>query len=456
MQRMIEDTIGEENQPEIDEHGALRLLDKNPAQWVGLARNNPAQVEAEMERLSVEDKVALTSAVSAAERSELLYLIPEARPVIQALPEKVFYETVLARGKWETQELIEMASETQIQFLIDRDCWAGERLDKRKFNDWLRLFMECDDSEVYRLLTAISPDTLLLSLKNHVRFKRDIMIDDKYYCDPDWVSVSNTTMRLFIERLYALDPNLWVRLMGWVRTHTKPTIEADALEGHERRMRGMGFPDYALAISIYYPVDFDAQGLVDRMRLEMDQAPAPTTVPMLNKRSRLFVRRVVEGDENDSFTGWMSWDGFMTKLVTVANKVMVADQADDANREHQREILDKVQRWINLGLEADSGGDIAVARNRLQQDGPEFCFRAASMMYDALIAAVMAIEKKEHISGNKLRLGDQAHIYLPLTEPEPHIPDAAHTAAGRPIVTLDEYRYAWRLIRYFEQVLRGG
>ncbi len=406
--------------------------------------------------MSLEEQRSVVLAAEPEAGADLIYLASDTEGLVRSIPELSFHRIVQAKGKWQVQELIEVATEEQINFMLDHDCWNVEKLDSRRFCDWISLFLDADDEHVLRLLTSISADTLAFALKKHVRFDRDIMVNDVYYCDPAWVTATNAPMRMFLERLYALDPNLWIRLMGWIRTHSKPTIEADAVEAHESRMRGKGFPAPTLAITIYYPVEFDVQGLITGWQTDFRQlgaGEATQQISVYHERRELFMKRVFGMLARNSDNGTPSLQRIEASLAEIANKVMIADQVDIGDRKRQREALDKVRRWINIGLELVCARDVDTSLHMIKDTGLEYFFRVSAMLFDALSTAVVELTKSEQRAGGRLSMSELANCYFPLLEPEPHIPCHKGGSTGQAIATAAGYRYAWQLIWAFEDML---
>lgn len=428
-----------------------------------LVKRSGAEAEALFKTLPLAEQTDVVLSVPPASRLDLLLLPEDAGPLVQSLPELELHKTVLTVGKWEAQEVVEVASENQINFMLDHDCWRGESLDSRKFTDWLQLFLECDESQIFRILTAINADLLAFALKKHVKFEKDFMIEETYFLDPDWVKGSNPVVQQFLERLYALDPNLWVRLLGWVRMHSKGTIEADAVEGRETRLRCKGIPAPSLAITVYYPVDFDVRTPIEAWRAEFEQRQAAAAgmaadgvLPVLRQggREALFLQRVVQvlaekAGPDEPFAGRLE-----AELVDVANKVMVADQVDLGDMQRQKEAVDKVRRWISLGLEMLSGSDPARGAEWLGRQPVDYSFRLGSMLYDALGTAIVDLVKIEQRTGGRLSGSDFGDAYLALSEPEPMLPVTGRQGNGRHLMTLADYRQAWTLVWELEKVGR--
>ena len=418
-----------------------------------LAGADRGRAEERFGSLSSEARLDVVLAAESADRIDLLLLAEEPTELIRAIPGRDLYTSVQTVGKWESQEIIELASEEQLTFMLDHGCWRGERLDSRSTMDWLRLFMSSEDGQLLRLLTSISADLLAFILKKHVRFSHDIMINDTYYCDPDWVRGSNATVTEFLARLYALDPNLWIRLMGWVRTHSKPTIEADALQAREARMQGKGFPPHSLAITVYYPVDYDVTGLISGWETEFNDAVSSVNdeegaLPAGPARPTLFfeevVRRSRAAEAHDEFLQAR----LESQLIDIANKVMVADQVDMGDARRQREAIDKVRRWTNVGLEIASSGSIPAGVSLLSERELEHCFRLGGMLFDALASGVVELEKAEKRIRGRLAEANLLPVYLALAQPEPRIPSNGAPGHGQSITSRAEYRYAWQLVWY--------
>jgi len=434
--REITGRVGQDRLPEIKRR-AREILD--------LARTDIRAAEAAFSSLAPEEQAELAAAAPPADRVRMLLLAEDLEDVVPKLPAMALHEAVMHTGKWESLEIIEHASAEQLNFMLDHDCWRMEKLESRKFTDWLRLIMSCDDQQVFRLITAINVDLLAYYLKKQVRFRHDIMIDDKYYCDPDWVTSSNATVREFLERLYALDPNLWIRLLGWIRTHSRKTMEADAVAGREARLKGRGIPPPSLAITIYYPVPEDWESVLRRWIEEFRQAFGESDrsgLPDVPEREAIFLARVVQkGAASDEFFRVRS----EAYLVDVANKIIIADNIDIGDLSARRRALDKARRWTNVGLEFAAKGSTAVGLELLKAKGMEYWFRLGATLFDALANAAVNLQKLGRQGEVHMLQSPFGRAYLALIEPEPRIPAQNGSGTSRAIVTLAEYKYAWRL-----------
>jgi hypothetical protein len=142
------------------------------------------------------------------------------------------------------------------------------------------------------------------------------------------------------------------------------------------------------------------------------------------------------------------------ELVDVANKVMIADQVDLGDMRRQRESVDKVRRWISIGLEAAAAADVEAGAVLIKERTLEHFFRLAAMLFDALGSAVVELEKAEQASSGVLISGEFSDAYLALTEPEPQIPEHTRFSSRRHLFTLAEYRFAWQLVWSMERYLR--
>lgn len=404
----------------------------------------PAEAERLFAQYSVDEQRDMVLACGPEERLKLLYLPHDSTELVRALPPQEFFRTV-RDVKWEAQEVVEVASEEQINFVLDRACWEGERLDSRTFNDWLRLFLACSDIHAERIIRTISVDLLALILKKHVRFSGDIIIDDvSYHCDPDMVRGSNVVVRAFLARLYALDPDFWVRLMYWTRIHSRATLMADAIAAREFRLSGRGFPSAFSALAIYDPVEFDIAAILAPWYDRFREAPRGGAGVIRSERQPLFLWRLAERLA-DLGTGEAAAKRFENQVVELSNKVMVADRLDENDPDARRRAMDKARRWTNLGLEAAAAGDLDSAMIMLKGKTLESFFRIAAMLFEALGNAVIAAEKADRGAGGRgIRRSPLAPAFAALRRPEPALVDGDH--AVRQIASLSEYHQAWTVI----------
>jgi len=420
--------------------------------FVALAARDRPEAEGRFALLSTEEKAAVIRAADVEDRIDLVLLAEAPGDVVPQLPARELYESVAYTGKWEAQEVVEHVSEVQLNFMLDHDCWKGEKLDSRKFTDWLRLLLECDDAQVFRLLTAINVDLLAYYLKKQIRFSHDVMINDDYYCDPGWITARNVVVREFSERLYAMDPNLWVRLMGWIRIHSRGTMEADALAGRDARLQSRGIPPPTLAISIYYPVPVEIAESLARWKRELPVAGEETEQLALTppQRKALLLARTVQNEiRHDEFYRVR----LESQLLDIANKVIIADNLDIGDLQRRREALDKVRRWANIGLEFLANGDEDLAARLMREQHLEYFFRLGSMLFDALGTGAVELEKQERHSGGRLARSQWFRMYFALIQPEPRIPGDNGVGSARAIASLVEYRYAWQLVGFLERSL---
>lgn len=431
--------------------GSLRRRSRH---LLDLARRDRPAAEEEFARLTAEEQREIALATPAGSRMDLLLLSEDCTDLVQSLPEADFYRTVRAAGMWDAQEIVEVASQDQIAFLLDHECWRGERFRSRKFINWLRLFLECGDREAERILQLLSADLLVFALKRYVRFVGDIIVAGRYHCTPDRVRTSNPTVQEFLLRLYDIDADYFVRLMAWVSTLEGNTAQADAIAAREGRLVEQGFPHLSQSQVVYEPVELDA---VDRLAPRPEDVETAHAVLVSERRRTLFFIRALEsgirrGRFPDSFSS-----RFQHEVILLANKVMVADQVDLADETVQRRVLDRVRRWVNIGIEALSGCDEERGIEVIARHELEFAFRVTHTLMTEIATEVAETEAvlperllRPLLGERYLAAWDGLHGDEPaLPKPrEPH-GDGAH----RPIGTLAEIRAALALAREIRAVV---
>jgi hypothetical protein len=161
----------EEQQGARFENAESRLVLKGK-DLLELARNNRRQAEEEFARLDAGDALALVRSFEAKDRLELIYLAEDCTELVRSLRPEELYLTVKAVGHWDALEAIETASEDQINFLLDHECWKKDRIDFSAVVDWIQLFLDCSDDQCARIIRGLHPEFVIAAVKGHVRLNK--------------------------------------------------------------------------------------------------------------------------------------------------------------------------------------------------------------------------------------------------------------------------------------------
>jgi hypothetical protein len=429
--------------------GSLRAQSRR---LLDLARRDRPSAEGQFARLHLAEQRDMVLAAPINSRIDMILLSEDCTDLVQALPEADFYRTVRAAGMWESREIVEAASQDQVAFLLDHECWRGEKFRPRKFLNWLRLFLDSDDHEAERILQLLSADLLVFALKRYVRFVGDIVVAGRYHCTPDQVRTSNPTVQEFLLRLYDIDADYFVRLMAWVSTLEGSTAQADAIAAREGRLVEQGFPHLSQSQVVYEPVELD---VAQRPAFRPEDVET-THALLVSERGRalFFIRTLERGIREGRFSNAFS-ARFQHEIVLLANKVMVADQVDLSDEQAQRRVLDRVRRWVNVGIEGLSGCDEQRGIEVIAKHELEFAFRVAHTLMTEI--ATQVAETETVLPERLLRplLGERyLDAWDSLRRDEPALPGWAGSdgTAYRLIGTLAEMHAALALAREIHTV----
>ncbi len=436
---------GRETEPTLRQD--VPALRRRGRELLRLAKRDRSAAEEAFASLDREEQRNLVLAAAPSSRADLLFLSEDCTELVQSLPETEFYRTVRAEGMWEAIEIVEAATAEQIAFLLDQECWKGERFRPRKFLGWLRLFLECGQDEAERLLRILSVDLLVYGLKRYVRFAGDLVIAGRYHCTPEQVRTNNPTVREFIERLYDIDEEYFVRLMAWVSTLSDSTSEADALAAREGRLVEQGFPHMSQSQAVYEPVDLSE--LPEAERAAGPEDVGESRAILVSERSRaLFFLRVIDRGIRSGRFGEAFASRIRHEVILLANKVMVADQVDLADEGAQRRVLDRVRRWVNIGFEALVAGDEARGVELLGELNLEYAFRVTHTLMTRLSVEIADVEMRLPERLLEPLLSERyAAAWKALHAEEPALPPLKGREHPREIGTLAEYRAALSLVR---------
>ena len=417
-----------------------------------LARSDLASAEAQFQRLSFEAQQKIIFSTPADERRELILLARDATPLVQALPSLDLFLTLKALGGDFSIPLLSSASAEQVADILDLDCWRRDRLSLPRVLEWFELLLECGEEKVQEILRELDKDLLVSVLKRFVRLDEsraekidfggwevsaaDLRLYGRYFVSPDKISCSDPIIGRFIWLLYDLDWDFYIEIMELVLKAPDHMVIDDAREARTDRLKRKGFPSYEEARAIYQPKKAP-RSQAEEARDAQAQAATYITQTIDAYQGDSFLARVLQ-----SASGRLpphELDRIQQEIVDLANKVIVADEADLSHPEEVRDALSKARNLINIGLEVMAGGNLVLGGEILKKEPIIRTFevghktlkalkrRASRLYFDRRLAKVkktMSIFRPMHqniLQGLTrgfplyfIRRGDGAALALPL------------------------------------------
>ena len=284
--------------------------------------------------------------------------------MIPLLPEAELCYTCRAIGLEDASWLLALATNEQLVACFDLDVWRGVRLDHGRLDTWFAALAEADDETLARAAQSIDTELLVLYLRQHI----DVFMKPSPQDDPDW-SPPDQSQTLegqfyFVARnsgddiapllrllhaLFQTDYWLYFRAIQAVREELAPEMEEWALRWRTGRMEDLGFPSWDSAMRIYGFLRPEKQGELPKEPPVLDLAsfglPAWTSaLPEARAEERALFRAIRELAPHER-------GGVFHALISLANRVAVADRMELGDPESLPRALDKATRYASDGLE---------------------------------------------------------------------------------------------------------
>jgi len=329
-----------------------------------LARADRRAAEKALSSLTPERQAALILDTSLPIRRQLIELLPSPEAVVPLLPEAELCYTLRTIGLSDVSWLLPLATDEQLVACIDLDAWRGLALDPVRLDAWFAALAESDDETLARAAQAIDPEVLVLYLRDHV----DVFVKPGPQEDPDW-SPPDQSQTLegqfyFVARktdddlapllrllhaLFQADYWLYFRAIQAVREESATENQEWALRWRAGRLEDLGFPSWDSAMRIYGYLRPEKRAELPAEPPVLDLAgyglPAWTSVlPAERAGERALFRAIRELSVEER-------GAVFNALVSLANRIAVADRMELGDPESLPKAIDKATRYASEGLE---------------------------------------------------------------------------------------------------------
>ena len=320
-----------------------------PVEWIS---EHPDKVEDILAKLSTEDQIRYAMQLRGSLMHDFINLSPNSQEVIRGLPPEELYQMIKETGIGESLPILAMMSQNQLQYSFDLEWWQRDCFVPECALEWLEFIDACDDSSIVQWLQNEDFDQKVVLFQSLIKVYKDDEMTDSYegveemehLCldgvyDVFFKTKEPGALRRLITLLRSEDPSLYTSILEAVIWYpVTQTIEM-AYRWRLIRTAERGIPDFKEAMEVYsYPSpealkipatkleDFSYQG-------EFNIAPH---YPLMQTESVPFLKDVVLRLGNSPRLNTISWE-----LVYLANKIMVADQAQPSDLETRKESLKK-------------------------------------------------------------------------------------------------------------------
>lgn len=326
-----------------------------------LARRAPARLSERLATLDPQARVDLALRLPAAERMQLMLHDPRPMRLVRSLPASELYLTVREIGPLDALPLLALASAEQLEHLLDLEAWRGDRFDAKRCGAWVALLFEAGEPTARRILRHLDDEMLGLLFQSWVRvrpveFEDDIELhstnrpeagderglrspDGAYHFSPVIEEHAPTVQRL-ARMLFVEDPDRYRRILWSASWELPAELEESTYRWRTSRLEEFGFPRIEEALETYAPPSED---VVPRAAPSV-RGPAPRTAIRILDPGDIVARAVEETDPERR-------ERLLAELTSLANRLLVADQADTGDPAVHREALATAAGYVRIALE---------------------------------------------------------------------------------------------------------
>jgi len=323
-------------------------------------------------------------------QQRLAFLLSSGMPmrVVRSLPDADLYLTVRELGPIDALPLIKLASNTQLQHVVDLESWRKDRFDAARSGAWIATFLEAGEPALRRFLRHADDDLLKVLLRQWIRVtqieyedgadvhghgmgdagtKEGLLTPDGYHQFIPVVAEHGPAIQRLLQLFYEDESQRYRRVM-WDSMYELPgEIEEEALRWRQSRLEEHGFPPIDEALSIYAP----PQNLprVSGNTTADEKTPAASRVALMPAERATALSRALEALHGPAL------ERALHGTMSLANHIVVADAQDPGDPVAHREALDKAASYVGIALEARGAQDPLQASRLLTEQAVTELFR---------------------------------------------------------------------------------
>ena len=310
--------------------------------------------------------------------------LEDPRAAVQELPGEDFYWMVKKVGEQDAVVLLELASETQWQYVLDLEIWAGDRLDLVRADRWLNQLGQADCVRLARWL--FSRAEFLAHYYFYHRVEVLVIQDDEEIWDlPDgyfstdgvfYIRAADAENRPHLENLLRVmaeeDYDRYQALLLSLAGVLPAELEEEMYRWRNVRIAEHGFLPKEEALAVYAPLD-----------LKTLQGDAPPVLPNAAGETALVPSAPLENAERgnlltdvvSSGTDPLLLDRLRLEFAGLCNQILSADGEISPELENLLEVCCKASSYVNLALERLAGKESEAVEQTLREHSLVALFR---------------------------------------------------------------------------------
>lgn len=353
-------------------------------EWRRLSRKNPSELSRELEPVSIREQVEAALSLPCGDRIPFLVHSPKPMRLVRSLPDGEFYLTIREAGPVDAMPVLALASAGQIHHLLDLELWRRDRFDAQRAGAWTAVMVEAGESTLRRFVREVEDDILVLLFRDwagvkQIEFDDQVPIhgpgeseagDERGFASPDGyfrfsppLAEHMPAVRRLAEMLFHEHPERYQRIL-WASLNELPSeVEEEAFRWRQSRMEEHGYPPFEEALSIYAAPGEAAENDDDAgpSPRRGPEAPAPPLTALASLEDAGLLPAAVESLPVEDR------DRFVRQIVSLANRVLVADCRDTGDPDGHRRAVRKSAGYIGIALAMRSRSDPGEAARTIAE-----------------------------------------------------------------------------------------
>lgn len=345
----------------------------------------------QFESLDADEQVRVFHESTFKERVELLLCASQPQGLMRSMSPEELYLMTQEMAPEERVDVIVYASPPQLVFLSDLACWKKDEISPADFVEWLEMLLAADEDRLVEWLTETDYEMVIAAFKKIVHVLKpdreypsdEILRDTPYFTLDEYYHIyvkeeNLETVRRALECLYERQRGRYASILEGIMGELDAEIEEDAYQLRLKRLADRGFPDVETARRIYTPLNRDEFDRFPEKKPDSknagprDGAAGLPDYPVLWTSDRIFLDDVFLTLASEEPA---AEDALREELVWISNKLIACDGIDYASEERIHRGIERVRRFVSIGLELLADGDRGRAAQILKRKWVEAVFR---------------------------------------------------------------------------------
>ncbi|MBN1572866.1 MAG: hypothetical protein JW984_06670 [Deltaproteobacteria bacterium] len=366
--------------------------DKGPQMLLDRSRRGGTIDGADLERLTVDERLWLIQRMPARKKANLIISSPDPMNLLKKLsPQEVY---LIVRESWgdDASIILEMTAPEKIVQLMDIDIWTKDRVNYNRLMEWLELIAIGGGRALTKSLFSLDPPLLVLFFKGIIEVKSRNLdqdplemdeggyysFDSIYYFRPVNPDLDFEMIIDVLSKFFEIEPEYYKIVVEGIMGELPSPMEEEAYQLRSSRMATSGFPEFYEAREIFLYKDTESLKkeikngvgkVLDSDEEHRDELPPDYWLMPTNGEGGILEELLADmGGSRDE--GNVLWE-----LSYLVHKLVAAEGSDLADTQQIVSSVEMAKDYLNLGLEILTNGNRDEGRRILKDVYLQSIFR---------------------------------------------------------------------------------